>query len=202
MTKKFGPRVRLHAIITDAELEPDPLLEPGTLCKRCMKCVPDCPSGAIPHIREGRTVSVKIEDKTYTWGDIQLGRCTLSYHGGDPTVSPFLHKSFPGYSFDASKQDISENMAYKMCWPLSLDGWGATDEDPSGWRVEGHAMLRNWGGDGSYGVGGSRGCMRSCFDFLESRGEVEQTFRNGRFIKRPRWLLSHTTPSQSPETTE
>jgi len=39
LTRRFGPRVRLAAIITDAELEPDPLPEPGSVCDRCMACV-------------------------------------------------------------------------------------------------------------------------------------------------------------------
>jgi hypothetical protein len=118
-----------------------------------------------------------------------MGRCTLSYHGGDASVSPFLHHSLPGYNLDASQQDLSENDAYKLCWPLSLGRWGPTDDDPSGYRVEGHAMLQRWGGDGSYGVGGSRGCMRSCFNAMEKQGLTEQTFRGGAFVRRPRWLL-------------
>ena len=46
-----------------------------------------------------------------------------------------------------------------------------------------------WGEGGSFGVGGSRGCMRSCFDYLESKGIIKQQFKSGRFIKRERWLL-------------
>ncbi len=189
LTEKFGPRVRLHAIITDAPLEPDPLVEPGSLCDRCMACVTGCPCNAIPHAKEGKTVRIRIEDKIYEWGDVHMGRCTLSYHGGDAAVSPFLHKSLPGYNLEVAEQDLGENDAYKICWPLSLDKWTPTDADPSGYRVEGHAMLRDWGQDGSYGVGGSRGCMRSCFDRLERQGKIEQTFESGPFIKRPRWLL-------------
>lgn len=195
LTKRFGPRVRLHAILTDAVLEPDPLVEPGSLCDRCMCCVEGCQADAIPHVREGKSIRVRIEDKTYEWADLQFGRCTLGYHGGDPSVSPFLHKTFPGLRFDPRKQELSENMAYKMCWPLSLGAWGATREDPSGYINEGHARIREWGGDGSYGIGGSRGCMRSCFHHLEQRETVEQTFENGPFIKRPRWLLDHDVPA-------
>ncbi|MBN1553402.1 MAG: hypothetical protein JXA11_01555 [Phycisphaerae bacterium] len=193
MTKKFGPRVRLHAIITDAELQPDPLVEPGSLCNRCMACVKGCPSSAIPHVKEGRTVKVQIEDKIYEWGDVRMGRCTLSYHGGDPAVSPFIHKSFPGYEFDASRQNITEDMAYKMCWPFSKGSWRRTEEDNSGYIIEGHAKICEWGGDTSYGIGGSRGCMRSCFHYLEKQGRIEQTYENGEFIKRPRWLLPNRT---------
>ena len=192
LTKKFGPRVRLAAILTDLELEPDPLVEPGSLCDRCMACVKGCQAAAIPHMKEGRTVRIQIEDKVYEWGDVHMGRCTLGYHGGDTQVSPFLHKSFPGYDFDVTRQDVSEDQGYKLCWPRSKGAWRKTEEDRSGALVEGHRQLVEWGGgDGasSYGIGGSRGCMRSCFDHLERRHACEQTYENGPFIKRARWLL-------------
>ncbi|MCP4645564.1 MAG: hypothetical protein GY851_34285 [bacterium] len=199
LTEKFGPRQRLSAIVTDAELEPDPLLEPDTLCDRCMACVQGCPCDAIPHKKDDKMVTIRIEDKEYSWGDVHMGRCTLGYHGGDPRVSPFIHKAFPGYSFDVTKQDISEEMAYKMCWPFSTGTWRATEEDPSGYIVEGHAQIKQWGGDGSYGIGGSRGCMRSCFDHLEKTGGCQQTFEGGPFVKRDRWLLSDTVAAREEE---
>jgi epoxyqueuosine reductase len=188
LTKRFGPRQRLHAIITDAPLEPDPLIKPGTICNKCMACVKGCP-GAIPHIREGKKISIKIEDNTYEWADIDFGKCTLAYHGGDPRLSPFIHKDMPGWEFDATKQEISEDTGYKLSTYLSTGRWRKTEENPSGYYVEGHAMLR-WDG-GGLGVGGSRGCMRSCFNELERQRRIEQTFKGGEFIKRPRWLLSH-----------
>jgi ferredoxin len=198
LTRRFGPRVRLHAILTDAPLEPDALVEPGTLCDRCGACTRGCSSKAIPPV-DGPTVSIRIEDKTYTWGDVHMGRCTLCYHGGDPMVSPFIHKTLPGYEFDVTRQDVSETSAYKLCWPFSLGTYQPTPEDDSGFIIEGHRLLRDWGGDGSYGVEGSRGCMRSCFDRLERAGMCEQTFKGGPFIRRPRWLLSCRVPgSQSP----
>jgi hypothetical protein len=199
MTKKFGPRVRLHAILTDMELEPDPLVEPGTLCDRCMNCVKGCQANAIPHVREGRTVKIEIDDKVYEWGDVHMGRCTLGYHGGDPQVSPFLHKALPGWECDVRHQDVTEDAAYKLCWPQAKGSWRKTDEDPSGHLVDGHWQVCHWGGDSSYGIGGSRGCMRSCFDHMEQRGMCEQTFENGPFIKRERWLLPTRCQASTPE---
>jgi len=49
----------------------------------------------------------------------------------------------------------------------------------------------------SYGIGGSRGCMRSCFNYLEKKGLIEQTFETGEFIKRPRWLLPASAPAKA-----
>jgi len=188
LTKRFGPRQRLAAIITDLALKPDPLVEPNSICKLDMACVSGCP-GAIPHIREGKAVEIRIEDKTYRWADVDMGKCTLIYHGGDPRVSPFIPKSLPGYHFDVTQQDVSELAAYKLCWPMSTINAGPNAEFPSGHVVDGHAYLQKWGVGGSYGIEGSRGCMRSCFHYLEQHDQIEQTFHGGPFVKRPRWLL-------------
>ena len=188
LTRRFGPRQRLAAIITDLELEPDPLVEPNSICRLDMACVKGCP-GAIPHIREKKFVEITIEEKTYRWADVDVGKCTLIYHGGDPRVSPFIPRALPGYRFDVMEQSVSEEAAYKFCWPMSLNQWRRTAEFPSGLSIEGHAYIARWGGAGSYGIEGSRGCMRSCMHYLEGRGDIEQTFHGGPFIKRPRWIL-------------
>jgi epoxyqueuosine reductase QueG len=46
LTPEFGPHQRLCAIITEAELEPDPRQD-FDLCRGCNKCVEACPSGAL-----------------------------------------------------------------------------------------------------------------------------------------------------------
>ena len=194
LTKKFGPRVRLHAILTDAELAPDPLIEPGTLCDKCMACVKGCASNAIPHIKDNDTISIQIEDKVYQWANVHMGRCTLAHHGVDPRVSPFIHESWKGFEYDVRKQDVSEETAYKLSITLSRGTWRASQLEPSGYVIEGHARIPQWC-DGGLAVEGSRGCMRSCFDHLEKRGKIEQTFHGGPFIKRPRWLLSEKVDS-------
>jgi ferredoxin len=193
LTQQFGPRQRLAAILTDLELEPDPLLPPRTLCDGCGACVRGCPADAIPPTRSNDVVSIQIEDNTYTWGNVHMGRCTLCYHGGDPRVSPFLHHTLPGWEFDVRRQDVTEDAAYKLCWPMAHGTWRRTEEDPSGYLVDGHNQLIRWGGGagaGSYGVEGSRGCMRSCFDHLERRGRCDASYELGPFIRRPRWLLA------------
>jgi hypothetical protein len=192
MVPTYGPRVRLAAIITDMPLEPDPLVEPNSICDLCMSCARGCP-GAIPHIKEGKTVEITIEDKTYRWADIHMGKCTLTYHGGDSRVSPFIHKSFPGWNINVEEQDMSEEAAYKFCWTLSTKSWRRTSEFPAGRIIEGHSYMYDWGDAGSYGVEGSRGCMRSCFDHLEKKGTI-RGYNNGAFIKRDRWLLPCEVP--------
>lgn len=46
ITEKYGPRLRLNSVITDAPLTPDPIIE-NPLCIDCNKCVKACPVGAL-----------------------------------------------------------------------------------------------------------------------------------------------------------
>ncbi len=46
LTPRFGARQRFHMVITDAELEPTPLLD-RSVCLQCGKCAEICPLGAI-----------------------------------------------------------------------------------------------------------------------------------------------------------
>ncbi|HIE50573.1 MAG TPA: epoxyqueuosine reductase [Armatimonadetes bacterium] len=189
LTEQFGPRQRLGMVITDAPLEPDPIVEPGSICHRCMVCVQECPAQAIPHLSEGKVVEVEIAGYRIQWADVDMGKCCLSYHGLDKRVSPFLAKECPGFVFEVRQQKCAEEEAYKLCWPLSTGAWRKSEKFPSGYIVEGHARLQQWGVGGSYGVCGARGCIRSCLDHLERLGRLGQTFHTGPFIKRPRWLL-------------
>lgn len=87
LTPQFGPRQRMFAILTDAVLEPDPLLPPGSVCDRCGACARACPADAIS--RE-RLVEVPIGDQAYTHGALDCGKCSHVHQGWDPEVSPFL----------------------------------------------------------------------------------------------------------------
>jgi epoxyqueuosine reductase len=50
ITKDFSPRVRMTALLTDAQLETDETTLPPFInesCSSCMKCIEICPAGAI-----------------------------------------------------------------------------------------------------------------------------------------------------------
>lgn len=78
LTPEFGPRQRVGIIITDLELEPDPIMEPGTLCNRCMACVRECPGGCIP---KDRTVKDKVHDRELEWADVDMNKCNYTFVG-------------------------------------------------------------------------------------------------------------------------
>lgn len=187
LTEKWGPRVRIGNILTDAELEPDPLVKPGTLCNRCMKCVRTCPGAAIPKAGEKPPVRIEIDGTTYEWGDVSMGRCTLTHHGLHREVSPFLAKDFPTVDFKVRESRASEELAYRMAYTLATGTWVASEEFPHGHIVDSyHQML---GHVGYFAVCGAQGCVRGCMDSLEKRHAIDQSDFPTPVAPRPQWKL-------------
>ena len=89
ITPEFGPRVRVGVIITELELEPDPIIEPGTLCNRCMACVRECPGGCIP---ADRTIKDNVGGYDLEWADVDMAKCSKAFVGAE--------KNEPGETYD------------------------------------------------------------------------------------------------------
>jgi ferredoxin len=192
---KFGPRVRLGTILTDAELEPDPLLKPGTLCNRCMRCVKDCPGGAIPKKGERPAIRIQIEDQTYEWGDVHMGRCTLTHHGMNWEASPFLKKAFPGLNLDVRKTNMSEEAAYKLTYPAAHATWTPSPEFPDSAILPFYSQIMSH--CGYFALCGAKGCIRACMASLEARKAIEQSRFPTKVFPRPQWKLD---PPEADET--
>jgi len=94
LTPKFGPRQRLACILTDAPLEPDPLIEPGTICDRCLLCAKECSANAIS---TEETVKVKVAGVELEWGKLDIEACTKGFQGMKPydRHNPFVGEPSP-----------------------------------------------------------------------------------------------------------
>lgn len=184
---KFGPRVRLGSILTDAELTPDPVIEPGTLCVRCGRCVRECPGNAIPPIGEENAIHIEVGGRDISWGDVNMGRCTLTHHGQNNRISPFHKEAFPHMAFDVENSDMTEEEAYRMCYPLASAGWSPTfrENDPCK-VIPFYAYMMNH--VEYFAICGARGCIRACMDTLEKAGRIGNTFHNP-FYRKQSWLL-------------
>ncbi len=77
---KFGSRQRFHMIITDAELEPTPILE-KKVCDGCKKCADACPLGAIS---KTETEEIEICGKKMQIAKIDYNKCRLCKNGAIP----------------------------------------------------------------------------------------------------------------------
>jgi ferredoxin len=196
MHPTFGPRVRLGTILTDAVLEPDPLIKPRTLCKHCMKCVKDCPGNAIPKKGEKPTIKIKIDDQEYEWGDVHMGRCTATHHGINYKASPFLKRFFPGFNLDITNTNMSEELAYKIGYTLALGKWGR--ENPEFPANDVNSFYRQiLCHTGYYAVCGAKGCIRSCMEFQEKTKNIGQHSFETPVFPGPKWELP---PPESDET--
>ncbi len=185
LTKQFGPRVRLGLIFTDCELEPDPILETGSICMHCGACQRACPGNAVPSVKDtGARIEIDYgETKTY-YGDVHMGRCTLSHHGFNNEVSPFHKKEFPNMQFDVRSSQMSEEEAYILCYSLMKSTWPRKPEDSRVFSYYKYMVDHT----GYFAICGAKGCIRACMNMLERAGRIENTFRNP-FYKKESWSL-------------
>ncbi len=147
LTPEFGPRVRVGIIITELELEPDPIMEPGTLCNRCMACVRECPGGCIP---ADRTIKEKVGGYDLEWADVDMNKCDWVFQGGAECED--------GEAGDYFQKPESWKGKYK-----------ASDISPF-YQAPPH--LYNSG----KAVCGAKGCTRACMVSLERRGVLKNKF--------------------------
>lgn len=80
LTPEFGPRLRLGVVLTELELEPDPIYDGPELCNKCMACVRECPGGAIS---SKKTVKVNLAGHDVEWGELDCDACDIAFRGGE-----------------------------------------------------------------------------------------------------------------------
>jgi epoxyqueuosine reductase QueG len=85
LTPQFGPRQRVFAVFTDAEIEPTPLFR-GKICDGCLSCVKACEACAIGQTRD---VRFRIEDREFAHAPFDAAACGRVHRGDDPRFSPF-----------------------------------------------------------------------------------------------------------------
>ena len=78
LTPEFGPRNRIGIIMTDVELEPDPIYDGPQLCNRCMACVRNCPTGAIS---PNETVKLTLAGNEIEFAKIDCDACNRGFRG-------------------------------------------------------------------------------------------------------------------------
>lgn len=75
LTPEYGARQRMMTIITEAELEPDPLYSGPVLCDRCMECVRHCAPSDGLRKEVGGLTRVDIGGKTFEYANKNKFRC-------------------------------------------------------------------------------------------------------------------------------
>jgi len=181
LTPRFGPRQRFAFIFTDAELEPDPMMQPGTICDRCMACVGECPANAIS---PDRSVSCTIAGQDIEWGELDEQRCAAVYQVGTPEYSPFMPEHVAEYVDTLTSEPRGQNRSEMLSYGGGAFSF-AKNEVPyssKAWESWHHPSA----------IGGARGCMRACMIHLEEQGKLGNTFEKPFRIRKP-WKLDTET---------
>jgi len=161
LTPEFGPRQRIGIVITEASLEPDPVMEPGSICDRCMLCVKECPANAIS---KTETVKVILAGKEVEWGKLDCKACSIYFSGGRPVKPEDDDGSLPDYSEPKWGYKIKPNYITPFY------------KKPSNIYTHGEAIC------------GGRGCIRACMIHLEKKGVLKNKFQN-QFRREKPWIV-------------
>jgi epoxyqueuosine reductase QueG len=81
LTEEFGPRQRFQIILTDAEIEPDPIKKEN-VCDLCKDCLKICPIGAIGK----KEKEIKICGKKMIVAEIDYEKCKKCKNGVVPNM--------------------------------------------------------------------------------------------------------------------
>jgi len=148
LSPQYGPRNRVGVILTEMELEPDPVYDGPELCNKCMACVAQCPGNAIP---KDKTVKVTLAGREIEWSDIDCKACDIAFKGGQ-----------------IADENIKEEDVYLDSWgpKLARTPWTPFYKKPPNLYNTGQAVC------------GGRGCVRACMINLEKRGVLENKFKS------------------------
>lgn len=147
LSPQFGPRNRVGIILTELELEPDPIYDGTPLCDKCMACVRQCPGQSIP---AGRTVKVNLAGHEVEWADIDCRSCDIAFRGAQE-----VNEDVPGGEKYMDYGDVQSRPGY----------WSPFKHKPKNLYNSGQAVC------------GARGCTRACMIAMENRGVLQNKFK-------------------------
>ncbi len=173
LTPRFGPRQRFGVVLTEAELQPDPLYDGPPLCNRCMACVKNCSGQAISSTR---TVKVELAGRTVEWGELDCTACCIGLTGG-------------------RRLEADEE-------PTAGEPYGKVWYDPSIKMAPGEHSPFYRKPDNIFQTGeavcGGQGCVRACMISLEARGVLKNKFHL-KFRRRPLWKVDWSVADRAEE---
>lgn len=171
LTPEFGPRQRVGIVLTELELEPDPIYDGPQLCNKCMACVNQCPGKAL---KKDKSVKVTLAGNEVEWTDIDCDACNDAFVGGERT--------------DEELPEEDQYMPPRRGKHFKRGSWTPFFKKPPNLYKTGQAVC------------GARGCTRACMISLEKRGVLKNQFKS-KFRRRPPWQIDWSqvpSPSAQP----
>lgn len=162
LTPEFGPAQRIYFIITEAELEEDPIV--SGICDSCMECVRHCPAKALEY---NSSDEIDLRETAFIKrSKLDVAKCTLAHVNG--AASPFASKEVKAYAENVfggtngctvngepypTEQEIKENVSDKIDYVVNAKT-----------NFSSPAALC---GDG---------CIRACLAHLEKENKLSRKF--------------------------
>lgn len=163
LTPQFGPAQRIYFIVTEAELEPDPIIT--GICDHCMECVKHCPAKALCDQCNDNIDIPGIT--TIHRSSIDELKCRLAHISG--ALSPFAPEDVKQEMRNVVEGTDTET-ADGSPRPTAADIPGFTA------RVPYAATAQNKFGMPSALCGD--GCIRACLAHLEKEGKLTGKFHH------------------------
>ena len=164
LTPEFGPAERLYFIITEAELEEDPLVT--GLCDHCMECVRQCPGKALYEESDDNIELPSIG--TIRRSKLHAKKCSLAHSSG--ATSPFAPDEVKEYAMNLING--TDNLtAEGKPWPSDAE-IKANITDKVNYAVNAEKIFNC-----PAGLCGD-GCIRACLAHLEKHGKLTKKFYN------------------------
>jgi ferredoxin len=169
LTPEFGPFQRFAFILTDADLETDPIYSEEKICDSCGKCLAGCPGKAI---LEEKTID-KWAGNDLEHNKINKWQCSAYHAGAHTPTNPFakddLFRDLPdGDKIANGEKRLSPEEAIKIKKIASKTYGGVGD---------------NFGACLC-----GKSCMRECFIHLEERNILKKKFKTP-FRKEAQWKI-------------
>ncbi|MCF6175532.1 MAG: 4Fe-4S binding protein [Victivallaceae bacterium] len=147
LSPQFGPRNRVGIVITDLELEPDPIYDGPELCNKCGACVTQCPGNAFD---PNNMIKVNLAGHDVEWANIDCAACNIAFRGAELT-----------------DDEIKPEDRYMEHGDFSNKpgDWSPFKNKPRNLYNTGQAVC------------GARGCTRACMISMDARGVLENKFK-------------------------
>lgn len=148
----FGPRLRVVYIITEAELEPDPIIH-NQLCDRCMECIKKCPGKALTGTDHVDLCGISVKRS-----GINFKKCSVVHNGG---LSPFATEEVREFT----RRFINDEIQH---------------DNPSGYIIENtnYSTIADKRFHTPAGLCAGEGCVRACYDHLDKKGLLQNKFKH------------------------
>lgn len=162
LTPEFGPAQRIYFIVTEAELEADPIIT--GICDNCMECVRQCPAKALNYKCND---NIELENvASIKRSKLNAKKCSLAHvNGATSKFAPDEVKAYVQNIFDGTDDLTADGKPFPTDEEIKANVIDKVD-----YVGNAKAMFHSPAalcGDG---------CVRACLAHLDERGKLSKKF--------------------------